>query len=88
MISVMFFYLQIFYQFMSFLTPGIIYRCDMTTDSSQPQVVKTCDINDFCSIIIQTYCIFCLSVCVIFQHSTCYNYESIKQGTRGMFDGL
>lgn len=27
-----------FYQFVSFLTPGIIYRCDVTTDSYRPQV--------------------------------------------------
>lgn len=30
--------LQMFYQFVSFLTPGIIYRCDVTTDSYSPQV--------------------------------------------------
>ena len=33
-----FFLLQIFYQFMSFLTPGVIYRCDMTSDSLEPKV--------------------------------------------------
>lgn len=30
---------EIFYQFMSFLTPGIVYRCDMSNDSFQPKVI-------------------------------------------------
>ncbi|KAL4218360.1 hypothetical protein ACF0H5_023097 [Mactra antiquata] len=38
---------QIFYQFMSFLTPGIIYRCDMSTDSSEPQVFREIKVKNF-----------------------------------------
>jgi hypothetical protein len=30
--------LQIFYQLVSFLTPGIIYRCDLTKEDFQPLV--------------------------------------------------
>lgn len=29
---------EIFYGFVSFLTPGIFYRCDMTTDDLVPEV--------------------------------------------------
>jgi len=32
---------QIFYQFVSFLTPGIIYHCDMTLDHFKPSVTHS-----------------------------------------------
>lgn len=38
---------EIFYQFMSFLTPGIVYRCDMSDDSFQPKVFREIKVKDF-----------------------------------------
>lgn len=38
---------EIFYQFMSFLTPGIVYRCDMSNDSFQPKVFREIKVKDF-----------------------------------------
>lgn len=34
-------FFQIFFQFISFLTPGVIYRCDMTKDTYTPTVSST-----------------------------------------------
>ncbi|KAJ8321936.1 hypothetical protein KUTeg_000407 [Tegillarca granosa] len=36
---------EIFYQFVSFLTPGIIYRCDISTDTYQSQVCIFVDLT-------------------------------------------
>ncbi|XP_064596938.1 prolyl endopeptidase-like [Liolophura sinensis] len=38
---------EIFYQFMSFLTPGIIYHCDMTSDTAQPKIFRQICVKDF-----------------------------------------
>lgn len=38
---------EIFYQFMSFLTPGIVYRCDMSADNFQPKVFREIRVKDF-----------------------------------------
>lgn len=38
---------EIFYQFVSFLTPGIIYRCNMNTDSMEPVVFRQISVKDF-----------------------------------------
>lgn len=38
---------EIFYQFVSFLTPGIIYRCDVSTDTYQSQVFRETVVKGF-----------------------------------------
>lgn len=38
---------EIFYQFVSFLTPGIIYRCCVTGDDFQPVVFRQIKLKDF-----------------------------------------
>lgn len=38
---------EIFYQFMSFLTPGIIYHCDLSSDSLQPRIFREIKVPDF-----------------------------------------
>lgn len=38
---------EIFFQFISFLTPGVIYRCDMTKDSYTPKVFRETKLKNF-----------------------------------------
>lgn len=38
---------QIFYQFMSFLTPGIIYQCPMANDTYEPKVFRDIKVKNF-----------------------------------------
>lgn len=38
---------EIFFQFISFLTPGVIYRCDMTKDSYTPTVFRETKLKNF-----------------------------------------
>lgn len=40
-------FFQIFFQFISFLTPGVIYRCDMTKDTYTPTVSSTGSFTQF-----------------------------------------
>lgn len=41
---------QIFYQFTSFLTPGIIYHCDMAKENAMPKVNFSCLLKGFYSL--------------------------------------
>uniref|UniRef100_A0A8W8NEQ2 Prolyl endopeptidase n=1 Tax=Magallana gigas TaxID=29159 RepID=A0A8W8NEQ2_MAGGI len=38
---------EIFFQFISFLTPGVIYRCDMTKDTYTPTVFRETKLKNF-----------------------------------------
>ncbi|XP_060075593.1 prolyl endopeptidase-like [Ylistrum balloti] len=38
---------QIFYQFVSFLTPGTIYHCDMTSDTYSPKIFREINVKGF-----------------------------------------
>ncbi|XP_070534637.1 prolyl endopeptidase-like isoform X2 [Ptychodera flava] len=38
---------EIFYQFTSFLTPGVIYRCDLTAEELAPAVFRQIDVKGF-----------------------------------------
>ncbi|KAK3087237.1 hypothetical protein FSP39_003447 [Pinctada imbricata] len=38
---------EIFYQFVSFLTPGIIYRCDVSTDEYKSQIFRDTKLKGF-----------------------------------------
>lgn len=36
-----------FYQFTSFLTPGVIYHCDMTKEALAPTIFKQSEVKGF-----------------------------------------
>ncbi|XP_002733861.1 prolyl endopeptidase-like [Saccoglossus kowalevskii] len=49
---------EIFYQFTSFLTPGIIYRCDLSADKLEPSVFRQIDVKGFDQSQFQTVQVF------------------------------
>ncbi|CAH1772327.1 unnamed protein product [Owenia fusiformis] len=49
---------MMFYQFTSFLTPGVIYMCDLTQETLQPKVFRETQLKDFDSSQFQTDQVF------------------------------
>lgn len=49
---------EIFYQFTSFLTPGVIYHCDLTQEDFQPKVFRETNVKGFDSSQYQTVQVF------------------------------
>lgn len=63
-------FFQIFFQFISFLTPGVIYRCDMTKDTYTPTVSSTGSFTQFPSM-------FRLFHWLLMDHFHCFLYHSL-----------
>lgn len=61
-------FFQIFFQFISFLTPGVIYRCDMTKDTYTPTVSSTGSFTQFPSM-------FRLFHWLLMDHFHCFLYH-------------
>lgn len=49
---------EIFYQFMSFLTPGVIYSCDLTEEKLNPKVFRAIKVKGFDSTKFETEQVF------------------------------
>lgn len=49
---------EVFYQFMSFLTPGIIYHCDMSGQEYKPKIFKEISVKGFDATLFETEQVF------------------------------
>ncbi|KAK7861691.1 hypothetical protein R5R35_005360 [Gryllus longicercus] len=49
---------EMFYQFTSFLTPGIIYHCDLTKATLEPTIFREIKLQDFNSALYETHQVF------------------------------
>ncbi|XP_059480155.1 prolyl endopeptidase isoform X2 [Neocloeon triangulifer] len=51
-------YSEMFYQFASFLTPGVIFRCDLTKPTIQPEVYREIEVKNFDASLYETEQVF------------------------------